>query len=266
MAVECLTEFKIGSELVEQIVNADQSEEPGIFRQRERIAAVKEILEKIDNEDARNLEMVVDTLVKKSVWIIGGDGWAYDIGYGGLDHVLASGQMSKATPIGAVAKFAAGGKPSRKKDLGLIAMAYEDVYVAQVAYGAKDVRTLKAFLEAESYDGVSIIIAYSPCIAHGIDLANNHKQQELAVNTGHFPLFRYDPRLRAEGKNPLQLDSKAPSVPFKEQIKSETRFSLLQRTHPEAAEHFAELAQEAANRRYEHLAQLASISYENKES
>ncbi len=277
-------EGKIGSELVEQIDNADQSEEPGIFRQRERIAAVKEILAKIDSEDARNLEMVVDTLVKKSVWIIGGDGWAYDIGYGGLDHVLASGenvnilvldtevysntggQMSKATPIGAVAKFAAGGKPSRKKDLGLIAMAYEDVYVAQVAYGAKDVRTLKAFLEAESYDGVSIIIAYSPCIAHGIDLANNHKQQELAVDTGHFPLFRYDPRLRAEGKNPLQLDSKAPSVPFKEQMKSETRFSLLQRTNPEAAEHFAELAQDAANRRYEHLAQLAAISYEKKES
>ncbi len=275
-------ENEIGSDLVNEIIDADQSDEAGIFRQRERIAKVKEILKGIDSEAARNLESVIDTVAKKSVWIVGGDGWAYDIGYGGLDHVLASGenvnilvldtevysntggQMSKATPIGAVAKFAAGGKPGRKKDLGMIAMAYENVYVAQVAYGAKDVRTLKAFLEAESYDGVSIIIAYSPCIAHGIDLANNHKQQELAVNTGHFPVYRYDPRLREQGKNPLQLDSKAPSVPIIEQMKSETRFSQLQRSHPEAAEEFAKLAQAEAEKRYAYYEKLASISFEEE--
>ncbi len=276
-------EGKIGADLVSAIIDADQSSEPGIFQQRERIEQAREKLKRIDSEDARNLEAVIDNMAEKSVWAVGGDGWAYDIGYGGLDHVLASGenvnilvldtevysntggQMSKSTPIGAVAKFAAGGKPGRKKELGMFAMAYEDVYVAQVSYGAKDVRTLKAFLEAESYDGVSIIIAYSPCIAHGIDLSNNHQQQNLAVNSGHFPLYRYDPRLREQGKNPLQLDSKAPSVPIKELMQSETRFSMLRRSHPEAAEMLAEMAQENANRRYEYYLKLASLSFEKED-
>ncbi|MEJ1367950.1 MAG: pyruvate:ferredoxin (flavodoxin) oxidoreductase, partial [Candidatus Sedimenticola sp. (ex Thyasira tokunagai)] len=237
-------EGEIGVELVGTIIDADQSNEPGIFQQRERIEEVRGKIKGMDSEEARNLEAVIDNLAKKSVWAIGGDGWAYDIGFGGLDHVLASGaninilvldtevysntggQMSKATPTGAVAKFAAGGKPGRKKDLAMIAMAYENVYVAQVAYGAKDVRTLKAFQEAESYDGVSIIIAYSPCIAQGIDLLkDNHNAQERAVASGHFPLFRYDPRLADKGKNPLQLDSKKPSMPLQEFMDSETRFS-----------------------------------------
>ncbi len=276
-------EGKIGADLVSAIIDADQSSEPGIFQQRERIEQAREKLKKIDSKDARNLEAVIDNVAEKSVWAVGGDGWAYDIGYGGLDHVLASGenvnilvldtevysntggQMSKSTPIGAVAKFAAGGKPGRKKELGMFAMAYEDVYVAQVSYGAKDVRTLKAFLEAESYDGVSIIIAYCPCIAHGIDLSNNHQQQNLAVNSGHFPLYRYDPRLREQGKNPLQLDSKAPSVPIKELMQSETRFSMLARSHPEEAAVLAEMAQENANRRYEYYLKLASLSFEKED-
>ncbi|MEJ1359739.1 MAG: thiamine pyrophosphate-dependent enzyme, partial [Candidatus Sedimenticola sp. (ex Thyasira tokunagai)] len=173
------------------------------------------------------------------------------------------GQMSKATPTGAVAKFAAGGKPGRKKDLAMIAMAYENVYVAQVAYGAKDVRTLKAFQEAESYDGVSIIIAYSPCIAQGIDLLkDNHNAQERAVASGHFPLFRYDPRLADKGKNPLQLDSKKPSMPLQEFMDSETRFSSLKRSHPEAAVELAKFAQETVDKRYRYYEQLAALSFE----
>lgn len=182
------------------------------------------------------------------MWIIGGDGWAYDIGFGGLDHVLASGenvnilvldtevysntggQTSKATPRGAVAKFSAGGKATAKKDLAMIAMSYENVYVAQVAYGAKDLQTLKAFLEAESFDGPSLIIAYSPCIAWGNDLKHNHQMQDLAIRSGHWPLLRYDPRRLDAGNNPLQLDSKPPSVAYREFTGSETRFSMLWRS------------------------------------
>jgi pyruvate-ferredoxin/flavodoxin oxidoreductase len=182
------------------------------------------------------------------VWIIGGDGWAYDIGFGGLDHVLASGrnvnilvldtevysntggQCSKATPRGATAKFAAGGKPTGKKDLGQIAMSYGNVYVAHVSYGAKDIHTLKTFIEAESFDGPSLIIAYSPCVEHGYDMAKQHHQQELAVNTGHWPLYRYDPRREDEGKNPLSLDSQKPSVSFREFVGNEPRFRGLVKT------------------------------------
>ncbi|MEJ1364182.1 MAG: pyruvate:ferredoxin (flavodoxin) oxidoreductase [Candidatus Sedimenticola sp. (ex Thyasira tokunagai)] len=274
-------EGEIGAELVGTIIDADQSNEPGIFQQRERIEEVRGKIKGMDSEEARNLDAVIDNLAKKSVWAIGGDGWAYDIGFGGLDHVLASGaninilvldtevysntggQMSKATPTGAVAKFAAGGKPGRKKDLAMIAMAYENVYVAQVAYGAKDVRTLKAFQEAESYDGVSIIIAYSPCIAQGIDLLkDNHNAQERAVASGHFPLFRYDPRLADKGKNPLQLDSKKPSMPLQEFMDSETRFSSLKRSHPEAAVELAKFAQETVDKRYRYYEQLAALSFE----
>jgi len=269
---------QIGKQLVQDILNADQSTEPGIFQQRERLEEVKNILKGIESEDARNLEAVIDTLAKKSVWIIGGDGWAYDIGFSGLDHVLASGrnvnilvldtevysntggQMSKATPMGAVSKFAAGGKPIAKKDMGMIAMSYGHAYVAQVAFGAKDVHTLKVFQEAESYDGPSLIIAYGPCIAHGIDMSLNLHQQTLAVDSGHWSLFRYDPRLKEQGKNPLQLDSKQPKIPLKEFTETEPRFSILSRTAPEDAEIFLQQAQENVTKRFHHYKQLAALS------
>ncbi len=275
---------EVGSELVDSILDADQSTEPGIFQQRDRIDEAKDKLRGVDSEDARNLEAVIGNLAQKSVWAFGGDGWAYDIGYGGLDHVLASGknvnilvldtevysntggQMSKSTPKGAIAKFAAGGKPSRKKDLAMIAMAYGDVYVAQVAYSAKDVRTLKAFQEAESYDGVSIIIAYSPCIAQGIDLTtSNHQSQDMAVKSGHFPLFRYDPRLAMKGKNPLQLDSKEPTIALADFMKTETRFSHLSRIDPEAAERLAAEAQADVKTKFSYYKQLASLAVGNAE-
>ncbi len=274
---------QLDAPVVQEILNADQSTEPEIFRQRERLETVKEKLKDINSENARNLEKVIDTLAKKSVWIFGGDGWAYDIGFSGLDQVLSTrrdvnilvldtevysntgGQMSKATPLGAVAKFAAGGKAIAKKDLALIAMSYGHVYVAQVAFGAKDIRTLKAFQEAESYKGPSLIIAYSPCIAHGVDMSLNLHQQELAVNSGHWPLFRYDPRLKEQGKNPLQLDSKAPTIPFKEFTDSETRFSMLSRTAPKNAEKFLQQAQENVNKRFRYYQQLAAFSLKEEE-
>jgi len=278
-ATELLEQMKNAPDpdLINEILNADQSGEPGIFEQRERIDILREKLEKMDSAESRQLLPLIDYLTKKSVWIIGGDGWAYDIGFGGVDHVLASGrdvnllvldtevysntggQTSKATPKGAVAKFSAGGKPTPKKDLGMIAMAYENVYVASVASGAKDVHTMRAFREAESYPGPSLIIAYSPCIAHGIDLANNLDQQKLAVNSGHWPLYRYDPRLFDKGKNPLQLDSKPPSIKLRDYYKTETRFSILWRTHPEKAEALLAEEQEAVLERYHHLEQLASL-------
>ena len=268
---------QLDQNLVMEILQADQSEEPGIYAQRQRIDLLQEQLKRIDSDPSRRLASIADYLVRKSVWIIGGDGWAYDIGFGGLDQVLASGknvnilvldtevysntggQTSKATPKGAVAKFSAAGKPSPKKDLGMIAMAYENVYVASVSSGAKDVHTLKVFMEAESYNGPSLIIAYSPCIAHGIDLANNLKQQNLAVDSGHWPLYRFDPRRYEEGKNPLQLDSKKPKIPLRDYYQSETRFSMLWRTHPAEAEAFLEQEQEAVIARYHHLEQLAGL-------
>jgi pyruvate-ferredoxin/flavodoxin oxidoreductase len=233
---------QIGAELVDAILAADQSSEAGIQQQRERVAQLLAKLKAIQSDDARNLESLAENLVKKSIWIIGGDGWAYDIGFGGVDHVLASGrnvnilvldtevysntggQASKATPRGATAKFAANGKATGKKDLARIAMSYGNVYVAHVAYGAKDIHTLKTFLEAESFDGPSLIIAYSPCGEHGYDMSRQHHQQELAVDSGHWPLFRHDPRRIKEGKNPLVMDSKAPSIPFIDLVKSEPRF------------------------------------------
>ncbi len=277
---------QLGDELVTGLLNADQSDEAGLYEQRERVAALKTKLAAIDDPKARQLETVCDQLVKRSVWIIGGDGWAYDIGYGGVDHVLASGrnvnllvldtevysntggQKSKATPLGAVAKFAAGGKPNFKKDMAMMAMAYETVYVAQVAFGAKDVQTVRAFMEAESYDGPSLLICYSPCIAHGVDLSNNLRQQDMAVNSGHWPLFRYDPRRAAQGENPLLLDSKAPSIPLRDFISSETRFSVLNKTHPDAAERFMLKAQKHVETRaslYEQLAHLAVQKAETTE-
>jgi len=204
---------------------------------------------------------VADALVKKSVWIIGGDGWAYDIGYGGLDHVLASGrnvnilvldtevysntggQMSKSTPRGAVAKFAAGGKPVAKKDLAMMAMNYGTAYVAKVAMGGNDSHTIKAFVEAESFNGPSIIIAYSHCIAHGYDMVYGLDQQKAAMQSGYWPLFRYDPRLADEGKNPFQLDSRPPSIKLKDYVYNETRYTMLAKSNPEEAHRLLDLAQ-----------------------
>lgn len=289
----------LGEELVYGLLNGDQSDEAEILRQRGRVQALKERLEawlagEVVNGDsnaplqnrARELLSVADVLVKKSVWIVGGDGWAYDIGYGGLDHVLASGrkvnvlvldtevysntggQMSKATSRGAVAKFAAGGKPNSKKDLALLAMTYGNVYVARVAFGANDSQTVKAFLEAEAYDGPSLIIAYSHCLMHGYDLVHGLDQQKAAVASGYFPLFRYDPRLAAEGKAALQLDSKAPSVRLEKFREGEGRFSMLAQQNPEGAAELLELAQQDVMARwkmYEGLAQLSLKGHQGKD-
>jgi len=267
---------KIGGELSQTILMADQTTEAGIFQQRERVEELRKRLAFVDSAAARQLESLVEYLVKKSVWIIGGDGWAYDIGFGGLDHVIASGrnvnilvldtevysntggQMSKATPRGAIAKFAAGGKHTGKKELAQIAMSYGHVYVAHVAYGAKDTHTLRIFLEAESYDGPSLIIAYSPCGEHGYDLGKQHQQQELAVKTGHWPLFRYDPRREQQGQNPFTLDSPKPSVSYREFIKNEPRFrGLLREMDEDGAEVQAYFDNEIRKRflQYEHMAE-----------
>ena len=270
---------KIEPALMDAILNADESTEAGIQQQRERIIQLKETLSELDQPLAKRLEVLADMLCRKSVWIIGGDGWAYDIGFGGLDHVLASGQdvnilvldtevysntggqTSKATPRGAVAKFSAGGKPTAKKDLALMAMDYQNVYIAHVAYAAKDVQTLRAFIEAEAHPGPSLIIAYAPCIAHGVDLSNNHRQQQLAVDSGHWPLFRYDPLRAHKGENPLHLDSKAPSIPYRDFVKTETRFNMLWRTHPQDAEHFLAQSQKEVNERYEYYQHLSEIPW-----
>ncbi|HIC88224.1 MAG TPA: pyruvate:ferredoxin (flavodoxin) oxidoreductase, partial [Anaerolineae bacterium] len=267
----------IDSELADALLNADQSDEAGINAQRQRVAELKARLEGRNEPAARDLFSLADVLVKKSVWVIGGDGWAYDIGYGGLDHVLASGrnvnvlvldtevysntggQASKATPLAAVAKFAAGGKPTPKKDLGMMAMTYGYVYVAQVAMGANDAHTVRAFLEAESYDGPSLIIAYSHCIAHGIDMAKGLDQQKLAVESGFWPLYRYDPRLKAAGKNPLRLDSKPPRIPLKDYAYNETRYRMLLQSNPAAAERLLAEAQKAVEERWHKYEQMAKM-------
>jgi pyruvate-ferredoxin/flavodoxin oxidoreductase len=274
----------IGAELADAILQADQSNEAGIHEQRERVMVLKTRLQTLSSGEAARLLGVADTLVKRSVWIIGGDGWGYDIGYGGLDHVLASGrdvnillldtevysntggQTSKATPRGAVAKFSAAGKSTPKKDLARLAIDYEQVYVAQVAYGAKDTQTLRAFLEAESYPGTSLIIAYSPCIAHGVDLSNNLRQQDMAVRSGHWPLLRFDPRRAQEGANPLQMDSQKPSMPFRDYALTEARFSLLSRTHPEDSERFLQQSQRDVNARYRHYRELADKAFAKSEA
>jgi pyruvate-ferredoxin/flavodoxin oxidoreductase len=273
---------KLGRDLVEQIKNADQSTEEGIEAQRARVTALNKKLEGDASRDAKNLLAVADALIKRSVWAIGGDGWAYDIGYGGLDHVIATGrnvnilvldtevysntggQMSKSTPCGAVAKFAAAGKPSAKKDLGMMAMIYGNVYVAQIAMGANDNQAVKAIVEAESYDGPSVIIAYSHCIAHGINMRMANKNQIAAVESGHFPLYRFDPRRAAKGLNPLQLDSKPPRIPLKEYAQMENRYMILLRSRPERAEALLALAQQRAKQHYQELARLAQ-PWEQKE-
>jgi pyruvate-ferredoxin/flavodoxin oxidoreductase len=219
-------------------------------------------------------------LVKRSVWIVGGDGWAYDIGYGGLDHVLASGknvkvlvldtevysntggQMSKATPLGAVAKFAAGGKPMPKKDLGMISMTYGNIYVAKIALGANPAHALKAIIEAENYDGPAIVIAYSHCIAHGINMGAGLQEQKKAVESGHWPLYRYNPDLIVQGKNPLSLDSKAPSLPLEEYVYGETRYKTLLKSKPEASKKLIEQAQKDVKLRYNIYKQIADMKFE----
>lgn len=272
---------EIGDELVTALLEARQTDEAGIYEQRERVAVLKTRLEKMSSPEAQSLLSLADYLVKKSVWILGGDGWAYDIGYGGLDHVLASGrnvnilvldsevysntggQMSKSTPRGAVAKFAAGGKPVSKKDLGLHAINYGSVYVATVALGANDAQTIRAFLDAESYEGPSIILAYSHCIAHGIDMTRGLRQQKAAVDSGHWLLYRYDPRLAAQGRNPLTLDSRPPSIPMRDYAYSETRYKMLTLSNPEEAKRLLELAQEDVKTRYQFYQQLAGLEFDN---
>ncbi len=270
---------QLGDSFVQQILEADQSNEMGIFEQRERVEALREKLKAIDSPDAGNLASVADALVKKSVWAIGGDGWAYDIGYGGLDHVIASGrnvnllvldtgvysntggQCSKATPLGAVAKFAAGGKPNPRKDLGLLAMGYGTVYVAQVAMGANDAQCVRAFLEAEAYDGPSLIIAYCHCIAHGIDMEKGMEAQKNAVLSGSWHLYRYNPDLRKEYKNPLILDSKAPKIPVADWANTETRFRMLKKMDPAMAKILMEHAQHEADFRWIFYDQMAKMDY-----
>ena len=287
----------VGEELAHSILNNAQKDEADIYEQRQKVGLLKQRLQEmlvvngsllmeqgdeqltINNQQitnrAKQLLTLADNLVKKSVWIIGGDGWAYDIGFGGLDHVLASGrnvnilvldtevysntggQMSKATPRAAVAKFAAAGKPARKKDLGLIAMTYGNVYVASVALGARDEQTLRAFLEAEAYDGPSLIIAYSHCIAHGINMATAMQNQKAAVDAGRWLLYRFNPERTQQGENPLQLDSHAPKIPVEQEMYMENRFKMLTKSHPEAAKQlFAEAQQDVDTRwqLYKHLA------------
>ncbi len=282
-ALELLPNFEqeLGRELIEAILNADQSDEAGIDAQRERVAELKNKLAGSEDPRAKDLISLADNLVKKSVWIIGGDGWAYDIGYGGLDHVMASGrnvnilvldtevysntggQASKATPRAAVAKFAMGGKSLPKKDLGLIAMSYGYVYVARIAMGANDQQTLRAFLEAESYDGPSLIIAYSHCIAHGYDMAKGLEQQKLAVQSGHWPMYRYDPRLAEKGQNPLVIESKEPSIPISQYAYNETRYKMLTQMDEERAEQLMREAQRDAKSRWTLYQQMASMHFGN---
>jgi pyruvate-ferredoxin/flavodoxin oxidoreductase len=263
--------------LAAAILDADQGSEDGLAAQRERVAELKGLLDAREDDDARNLLAVADALVRKSVWIVGGDGWAYDIGFGGLDHVLASGrdlnvlvldtqvysntggQASKATPRGAVAKFAAAGKPIGRKDLGMIAAAYGHVYVAQVAIGADNAQTVKALAEAEAWDGPSLVIAYSTCIEHGIDMATSMSHQAEAVKSGFWPLWRYDPRQAEEGGRPMQLDSKAPTMPLREFQAKEARFAMLARSRPNQAEELLRLAQADADERRRLYEQLAGV-------
>jgi pyruvate-ferredoxin/flavodoxin oxidoreductase len=269
----------VGETLVDEILNADQSDEAGLKAQRERVKLLRERLADTDDPKARDLISLADVLTKKSVWIVGGDGWAYDIGYGGLDHVIAmgrdvnvlvldtnvysntGGQASKATPRAAVAKFAAKGKALPQKDLGMIAMAYGYVYIAKVAMGASDIQTLRAFMEADAYEGPSLIIAYSHCIAHGYDLANGLNQQKLAVQSGFWPLYRFNPDLIEQGKNPLVIDSKEPSVPLEDYAYNETRFRMLLQSDEQRAEMLMKAAKEDVERRWDLYRQMAAMHY-----
>ncbi len=270
---------QLGSELVDELLSADQADESGVAAQRARVDELRKRLSKIDGVAARGLEHMADSLVKKSIWGVGGDGWAYDIGYGGLDHVLAmgrdvnlmvldtgvysntGGQASKATPLAATAKFAMGGKELQRKDLGLMAMAYGHVYVAQIAFGAKDTQTVRALLEADAHPGPSLVIAYSHCIAHGYDLADGLDHQQMAVDCGAWPLYRFDPRRAAMGENPLKMDSKAPKIPFQDYALKETRFRMLLRSNPERAQRLLADAQRSVQARFDVYQQLAGLDF-----
>ncbi|HEX7556729.1 MAG TPA: 4Fe-4S dicluster domain-containing protein, partial [Leptolinea sp.] len=273
---------QVGESLVSDLLNADQTSDAGIKAQRDRVAILKQKLAGNKELPAQQLVSLADVLVKKSVWIIGGDGWAYDIGYGGLDHVLASGrnvnvlvvdtevysntggQASKSTPRAAVAKFAARGKGLPKKDLGMIAMAYGYIYVARVAMGANDQQTLKAFLEADAYNGPSLIIAYSHCINHGIDMRLGLDQQKAAVNSGVWPMYRYNPDLVDEGKNPLVIDSKEPTITVSEYAYKETRYRMLLQSDEARAELLMKEATEDAAKRWDLYKSMAAIEYKSK--
>ncbi|HEX9308084.1 MAG TPA: thiamine pyrophosphate-dependent enzyme, partial [Anaeromyxobacter sp.] len=266
---------QLGDQLVKEVLEAQQTDEAGIEKQRGRVKVLKEKLAGLKSPEALRLRDVADYLVRKSVWIVGGDGWAYDIGYGGLDHVIASGkdvnilvldtevysntggQASKATPLGAGAKFATAGKNMPKKDLAMLAMTYGHPYVARVALGAKDAQTVNAFKEADSYTGTSIIVAYAHCIAHGYDMANALGQQERAVDSGYWPLFRYDPRKVAAGESPLKLDSPAPKIDLSEFVKNETRFRQVEAANPESFKKMMVQAQKDVHERYALYEQLA---------
>jgi len=284
-ARELLTSMKDGqlkaqAKLADEILNANQDEWTGIEQQRGRVTDLKKALVAVGGEQAARLGTLADYLVKKSVWILGGDGWAYDIGYGGLDHVLATGrkvrvmvldtevysntggQMSKATPLGAVAQFAAGGKPLPKKDLAMISMTYGNIYVAQIAMGADYNQTVKALAEAEAYDGPSIVIAYSHCIAHGIDMGSGMNEQKKAVASGRWPLFRYNPALKAQGKNPLTIDSKPPTISVADFMNGENRFRSLQKSNPEVAAKLAVLADAEYKWRLSVYQQIAAMNCE----
>jgi pyruvate-ferredoxin/flavodoxin oxidoreductase len=273
----------IDSGLKEEILNADQTTEPGIFEQRERVETLKNILKENGSKESDMLYSLSDYLVRKSVWIFGGDGWAYDIGYGGLDHVLASGrdvnilvmdtevysntggQCSKATPLGAVAKFASAGKRVGKKDLGLMSVNGGRAYVARIAMGASDMQTMKAIIEAERYPGPSIIIAYSHCIAHGYDMKNGLTQQKKAVDSGYWPLFRFDPTRVDEGKNPFQLDSKAPKISLKDYAYNEMRYLMLAKSQPKIAKQLMEQAQAEVKEQWRIYEQMERV-YEPEKS
>ncbi len=267
----------IGAELAADLVGASQNTEAEIDHQRELVSLLRERLADDDSSDAKNLAAIADALVRKSVWILGGDGWAFDIGFGGLDHVLGSGknvnvlvldtevysntggQASKATPRGAVAKFAASGKSNSRKDLAMEAVSYGSVYVAQVALGGNDTHVVKAFQEAEAHNGPSLIIAYSSCIAHGYDLVHGLEQQKLAVQAGYWPLMRYNPALREEGKNPFQLDSKAPSIRLKDYAYREARYTMLARSNPDTAAELLKEAQDDVERQWRVYSARASM-------
>ncbi len=266
----------VGDKLANDILNANQDDELGIFEQRARVKDLKKKLRNLKGDGAKSLDWLADYLVKKSVWIMGGDGWAYDIGFGGLDHVLLSGknvnvlvldtevysntggQTSKSTPRAAVAKFSAAGKTTAKKDLGMLAVSYGNVYVARVALGANDSQTLKAFTEAEKYDGPSLIIAYSHCIAHGINMRTANQNQKAAVESGHWPLFRFNPELIEKGETPFKLDSKPPKIKLSDYAYMETRYKMLTKSHPEEAKHLMGLAQEDVTKRWKMYEDLSA--------
>ncbi len=267
----------IGDDLITQLLESPQHDELELAAQRQRVERLVAKCQEINTPDALKLASLADSLVARSVWILGGDGWAFDIGYGGLDHVLTTernvnilvldtgvysntgGQASKATPRGAVAKFAASGKSSRKKDLGMIAVAYGNVYTAQIAVGANPMQAIKAFREAESYHGVSLILAYSQCVAHGVNMTTGMAHQKEAVQCGFWPLYRYDPRKAHEGGSPFHLDSRKPTAPFKDFAMQEARFAMLARTNPKRAEHLFELAQRDIDDQYHYYEQMAGV-------